>query len=278
MKGAGSILRKPNPTTTPDNMMEELDAPSMDGETDFTALLGDLYDDDNDKHRKHHHHKKTKPKLTMEQHIEYLYWHAWWQTGFLAGILGCVIALLAGGGIAVTVVGSSQQMAKAVMLVDRVHEMHDYTKTMTDVTTESQAEMRKMMQDYDVNGMISTVKKMVDTGGAIVNNLKPETLQQASEMGSKLIETLQHIDFEQGKQLMTHLNDWATNVDPHKFSAGIEKATDFLKRGADALKTAEDHRVIQSVGQFATGAVDLEARLQRLDEITIKLPKQQQRA
>lgn len=91
-------------------------------------------------------------------------------------------------------------------------------------------------------------------------------------MGTKLIETLQHIDFEQGKALMTHLNDWATNVDPHKFSAGIDEATAFLKRGADALKTAEDHRVIQSVGQFAAGAVDLERRLDLLDEITIKLP------
>jgi hypothetical protein len=94
-------------------------------------------------------------------------------------------------------------------------------------------------------------------------------------MGTKLIETLQHIDFEQGKALMTHLNDWATNVDPHKISEGIEQATTFLKQGAEALKTAEDHRVIQSVGQFATGAVDLERRLNLLDEITIKLPKQQ---
>jgi len=280
MKVGQSILRKP---AVVDNMMEELDAPSsMDGEVEINALLGGLYDDDysDDKHKKHHHHKKKKPKMSMEQHIEYLYlyWHAWWQTACQITIVGLLAAILSGGIIVGGVVGTSQQMAKAVMLVDRVHEMHDYTKTMTDVTTESQAEMRKMMQEYDVNGMISTVKKMVDTGGAIVNNLKPETLQQASEMGSKLIETLQHIDFEQGKQLMTHLNDWATNVDPHKFSAGIEKATDFLKRGADALKTAEDHHVIQSVGQFATGAVDLEARLQRLDEITIKLPKQQQRA
>jgi hypothetical protein len=58
----------------------------------------------------------------------------------------------------------------------------------------------------------------------------------------------------------------------------LDEATAFLKRGSDALKTAEDHHVLQSMGQFATGAVDLEARLQRLDEITIKLPKQQQHA
>lgn len=262
-------------------MMEELDAPSMDGEAEINALLGGLYDDDynDDKHRKHHHHhkKKNKPKLTMEQHIEYLYWHAWVQTLLQIAIVALLGVIVGSGVVVVSIAGTSQQMAKAVTLVDRVHEMHDYTKTMTDVTTESQAEMRKMMQEYDVNGMINSVKKMVDTGGAIVHNLKPETIQQASEMGTKLIETLQHIDFEQGKALMTHLNDWATNVDPHKISEGIEQATSFLKKGADALKTAEDHRVIQSVGQFATGAVDLERRLNLLDEITIKLPKQQQK-
>ena len=165
MKVGQSILRKP---AVVDNMMEELDAPSsMDGEVEINALLGGLYDDDysDDKHKKHHnHHKKKKPKMSMEQHMEYLYWHAWWQTAFLLGIFVCVIILTAGGGIAVTIVSSSQQMAKAVTLVDRVHEMHDYTKTMTDVTTESQAEMRRMMQEYDVNGMINSVKKMVDTG------------------------------------------------------------------------------------------------------------------
>jgi hypothetical protein len=72
--------------------------------------------------------------------------------------------IVGSGVVVVSIAGTSQQMAKAVTLVDRVHEMHDYTKTMTDVTTESQAEMRKMMQEYDVNGMINSVKKMVDTG------------------------------------------------------------------------------------------------------------------
>lgn len=148
-------------------MMEELDAPSMDAEVEINALLGGLYDDDdNDKHRKHHHNNKTKKKskLTMEQHIEYLYYHAWWQTFCQAAIVA-LLGVIVGGGVVVGIAaGTSQQMSKAVMLVDRVHEMHDYTKTMTDVTTESQAEMRRMMQEYDVNGMINSVKKMVDTG------------------------------------------------------------------------------------------------------------------
>ncbi len=164
--GNKSILRK---TTVADNMMEELDAPSMDGEAEINALLGGMYEDDygDDKHRKHHHHhkkKKNKPKLTMEQHIEYLYYHAWWQTVCQIVIVGLLGAIVGGGVIVGIAAGTSQQMSKAVMLVDRVHEMHDYTKTMTDVTTESQAEMRKMMQEYDVNGMINSVKKMVDTG------------------------------------------------------------------------------------------------------------------
>lgn len=254
--------------------MEMLDEPSMDNEVEVNALLGShvFEHDDNEKHRKRHHHKPAK-KLTMEQHIEYLYWHAWFQSIVQAAILGLIISIVVTGMVTVLVSSGSEQFKRAITLVDRVHEMHDYTKTMTDVTTGSQEELKKAFLEYDVNGMINTVKKMVDTGGAIVNNLKPETVQQASEMGAKLIETLQHIDFEQGKQLMTHLNDWASNVDPHKVSATIEEATSFLKRGTDALKTAEDHHVLQSVGQFASGAVDLEARLQRLDEITIKLPK-----
>jgi hypothetical protein len=163
MKVGQSILRKP---AVADNMMEELDAPSMDGEAEINALLGGLYDDDygDDKHRKHHHHRKNKPKLTMEQDIEYLYWHAWIQTLLQFAIVALLGVIVGSGVVVVSIAGTSQQMAKAVTLVDRVHEMHDYTKTMTDVTTESQAEMRKMMQEYDVNGMINSVKKMVDTG------------------------------------------------------------------------------------------------------------------
>jgi hypothetical protein len=163
MKVGQSILRKP---VVADNMMEELDAPSMDGEAEINTLLGGLYEDDygDDKHRKHHHHRKNKPKLTMEQHIEYLYWHAWIQTLLQIAIVALLGVIVGSGVVVVSIAGTSQQMAKAVTLVDRVHEMHDYTKTMTDVTTESQAEMRKMMQEYDVNGMINSVKKMVDTG------------------------------------------------------------------------------------------------------------------
>jgi hypothetical protein len=212
-----SILRQKQPVP-PDNMMQMLDEASMDGEVEINALLGEPYYDGDKHHKKPHHHAKKKP-LTMEQHLEYIYWHTFWQTWIQAAILGLLIAVVAvGTGTTLYVGYGSDQFKRAITLVDRVHEMHDYTKTMTDVTTGSQEEIKKAFLEYDVNGMINTVKKMVDTGGAIVNNLKPETLQQASEMGTKLIETLQHIDFEQGKALMTHLNEWATQVDPHKVS------------------------------------------------------------
>jgi uncharacterized short protein YbdD (DUF466 family) len=58
-----SILRQ-----KPDKMMEELDAPSMDGELEINALLGSPYDDDDDKHHKkhRHHHPKKKP-MTQEE-------------------------------------------------------------------------------------------------------------------------------------------------------------------------------------------------------------------
>jgi len=167
---------------------------------------------------------------------------------------------------------TTNQFKRAVTLMDRVYEMHDYTKTMVDVTTQSQKDVQKAIDDYGVVDLIGSVKDVVIKAKNLLSGIKPETVDSLTTTGVKLADTFQKLDFEQGKQLMMHVNEWASLMDPHKMMTLLDKGELFLQKGNEMLHTAAESNVVNHIANAAANAVDLEARLARLNEITIKLP------
>ena len=230
-----------------------LEDPSTDNEIDPLMLQHPK------KPKKHIVH--TKPMSIAEKQL----WYLRWILLTLVAILGVMIGVLVATLIAVPVITNSQQFSRVVNLVDRVHDM-------ADITTNSQAQISEAMATYNVPHMVESVKTLVNQGAALVGGLSPETLQSASDTASKFAESLQKLDFEQAKALMAHANEWSNTIDPNKISASLDEVQAFLKKGNEAMKTAQDTNLIQHIGEFAAGGVELESRLKRLNEITIKLP------
>lgn len=225
----------------------------------------------------HHHHGGKKMsrgwcssrQLTNEELI------VWYLRGIfllLAGLVGVVIALLVVVAIAAPVIANTEQFGRALRVVDQIYTMKDLTKNMADVTLTSRQNIEKAMTEYDVPGIVHYIKAIVQRGGELANSMTPETLNKATETGSKLVESLQKVDFEQGKQLMQNMNRWSVAIDPVKVSGSIAEANAFLKKTTETLQHAQDTHIMESIQQFAAGGVELEARLKRLNEITLKLP------
>ena len=185
------------------------------------------------------------------------------------GMLGCIITVV----VLIAVGATSDQVQKAVTVVDKVFEMHDYTKTMTDGFVTSQDAMKQAIQDYNVDNMIKSVSSMVSKGDSLLKEMKPETFQQATTIGQELVNKMKEIDLEQGKQLMQNINNWATSIDPTQLKDMIlQPMSSFLSQSKDTLTQINEQHLIKHISDVAASTVDLEARLQRLDEVTIKLP------
>jgi hypothetical protein len=220
--------------------------------------------------KKHHHVVKKVPyRYTNE---ELIVWYLRAIFFLLAALVGVVIALLVLIAIATPVITTSEQFTRAVRVVDQIYTMKDLTKNMADVTMASRASIEKAVADYDVVSIIHAVKAMAQRGSELVGTMSPETINKATETGAKLVDSLQKIDFEQGKALMQNVNRWSTAIDPARVSGSIDEANAFLKKTTETLQHAHDTHLMESIQQFAAGGVELEARLKRLNQITLKLP------
>ncbi len=236
---------------------------SVDNEE--SLLAGDEEEQDNDDSP---FEKIIKPMTFQDKQIWYL------RAIFflLLVMVGLLIAVLVATIIFVPVVTSSNQFERAIRVIDQVYAMKDLTQNMADVTTNTQHNVEKAMLDYDVSGIINSVKKITQRTGELLALVQPDTFAQASSTGAKLVDTLQKLDMEEGKQLIRNANRWTTTLDPAKVATGIEEANAFMHKTTATLQRVEDSRVVETVQQFASGAIELEDRLKRLNEITLKFP------
>jgi hypothetical protein len=211
---------------------------------------------------------KKKPMSFQEQQLWYL------RMIFLTSlaILGVMIGVLVATIIVVPVVASSNQFSRTVTLIDKVYEMHDYTKSMTDMTLSSQAKVEEALLAFDVPNMIKSIKKIVDTGSSLVNGIKTETLENLSQTSSSFLDNFKKLNFEQATELMRHANEWANVINPNIISTNLNTASELLKKSDEIMKDVKDQNLINHISQFAAGGVELEARLKRLNSFTVELP------
>lgn len=215
---------------------------------------------------------KPKKPLTVEEHLYNLTWYLrlvfWMLLVLLLLLIGTLVAII----VLMTTTATSPQFERAMRLVDKVGEMHDYTKTMTEVTTKGQERVGQAIVDYKVPEMIDSLKSMLTRGDEMLKALPSDVVQQASAVGGKLVQSLERVDFDHSNELIRHLNEWAASIDPAKVSTGVQQATSFLQKGTEILQSAQQTQLVERVGQFAAEGVELESRLKRLNELTIKLP------
>lgn len=253
--------------------------PASDNENENTRMLIDA--DENKYHSKKPAFIRAGPGgaasakkiiLTTEDHLYNLTWYVrlifWMLFVLLLLLIGTLVTII----VLLSTTSNSPEFTRAMRLVDRVYEMHDYTKTMTDVTTQSQEKIAQAIVDYRIPEMVDSLKSVISRGDQLIKALPSDVVQQATSVGSKLAQSLEHVDFENSNQLIRHLNEWAISIDPNKISTGVQQATSFLQKGTEMLQTAQEQQLVQHVGQFAAQGVELESRLKRLNEITIKLP------
>jgi len=212
---------------------------------------------------------KSKPLTDNEKII----WYLWFISLLLIGILGVMIGTLVGTFTTGAVVAQSEQFSRAVALIDRVYGLYDYTKSMAEMSLESKENVVSAMKEYEVSKIMNSVHNMATKGSAFVDNLDAKTVEDLKQTGMKLSESLQQMDMEEAKKLMSHANQWASAIPREKVTQSIEEATALLQKGNDVLKKAQDSNLVQHISEFAAGGVELEARAQRLNEITIKLPQ-----
>lgn len=199
------------------------------------------------------------------------------QLWYIKGIFWMVFvigSLLVAGAIALivlaSVIASSEQAHRAMHAMDSVFEMRDYTKTMTDMTVGSQKSIEEAIKQYRVHDMVQSIQNMVSKGDALMTHVKPETLQQAS---TQLSNVMQRIDLEQGALLMQNLNNWSAAIDPSRLRQDIvDPMHTFLTTTNSVLQRVQEENVLKHVADVASATLDLEARLQRLNEITIRIP------
>jgi hypothetical protein len=212
---------------------------------------------------------KKRPKMSFQD------LQIWYLRGiFLVclAVLGVMIAVLVVTIVVVPVVTSSSQFSRTITLIDKVYEMHDYTKSMTDMTLASQTKIEEAMAAYDIPNMMKSFKKIVDSGTSLVSGIKPESLETLSQTGSSFLDTFKKLNFEQATELMRHANEWANIIDPNVISRGLNSASEVLKKSDDMMKDAKEQNLINHISQFAAGGVELEARLKRLNSFTVALP------
>ncbi len=214
--------------------------------------------------------KYHKMPLTEVQLLGKIYGALWWIAAILILILGLLVAQLVTAIVLVSVGTSTEQFKRSVMVVDKVFDLHDYTKTMVDMSTGAQVEMGKITEEYDFKGMLTTVK---NTLGVIQSAAKPETMQQVSGFVSQATDALHNLDFVQVKQLITRVTNLVGAVEPQQITDLLHKGSSFVEEANNALLKAQEENLIHHIGTAAVGATALEARLQRLNEITIKLPE-----
>lgn len=216
---------------------------------------------------------QKKPVNTMsvaEQQLWYAKYTFW--TVFTIGsllILGTIALIVLGA-----VILSSNQAQRAVTVIDRVYEMRDYTKTMTDLTVGSQESFAKAVKDFQVSDMIRGIHSVINKGESLMNNVQPTMLQEATTMGTQLLDVLQRIDVDEGRRLMQNLNNWSSAIDPATLQQQlVDPMHTFLASSNNMLQKVHDQNILQRVGEVASATVDLESRLQRLNQITISIPE-----
>lgn len=213
--------------------------------------------------------KHTRAKLSYKE-LKLWYLRAIFVT--LVIILLCIIGFAVAIVILIPVAATSPGLKRATDLMDRVFEMHDYTKTMTDVTTGSKAQIETLMQTYKVDEMVMGLKDMMSQSRALVQNLKPSTIDAASETAKKLIDTISSMDMTRGKELMNHVTSLLGAVQPAQVSQALEQGAIFLSKGNEALTQASQANLLKHLSEVAASTVDFESRLMRTNEVTIKLP------
>lgn len=116
-----------------------------------------LFADNDDEEFKPRKPMKTR-KLSYE---EQMLWYAKWSFVVQCVIALCIIGFSVAVIIVVPVAVSSPQAKRATDLMEKVFEMHDYTKTMTDVTTGSKSQIEGLIQTYKVDEMVQGLKDMM---------------------------------------------------------------------------------------------------------------------
>lgn len=215
------------------------------------------------------HPKKTKTMNHKDLKVWYL--RAIFIT--LCVIALCIIGFAVAIVILIPVTVTSSGVKRATILMDKVMEMHDYTKTMTDVTTGSKSQIEALVETYKVNDMIQGLQDMVAHSRSLLQNLKPSTVDAASESAKKLVDALSTMDMARGKELLNHVTDLLGAVQPQQLNKAVEQGAIFLQKGNEALTQASQTNLVQYVSQVAASTIDFESRLMRTNEITIKLPQ-----
>lgn len=86
------------------------------------------------------------------------------------------------------------------------------------------------------------------------------------------MDTLSNIDMERSKQFMDHVTSLLGAVHPSDVTKTLEQGAIFLQKGNEALSQASQANLVQHISSMAASTVDLETRLLRTSEFTIKLP------
>lgn len=218
--------------------------------------------------------KYSKPKrpMSVASFQQQMLWYARWSFYVQCVIALCIIGFSVAVVILIPVTVTSPGVRRATDLMEKVFEMHDYTKTMTDVTTGSKTQIEGLIQTYKVDEMVQGLKDMMAHSRTLLQGLQPSTVDAASQTAKKLVDTLSSMDMERGKQLVDHVTSLLGAVQPTDVSKALEQGAIFLQKGNEALSQASQANLVQHLSQVAASTVDLEARLMRTNEVMIKLP------
>ncbi len=209
-----------------------------------------------------------KPK-TLEQLLQEVVSLLKWIFFVLVAILGLMIAtlvVLTGVTISTT---NSEQFKRAVGIIDRVDGLYGYTKTMTDVTTGSKTQIEKAIVDYDVDGIITSVKNLVQSTKEVI---KPESVQLAIDLGKQSLDLIKNVNLDQAKTVLSKVGSILGVIEPAQISSILDGGKILFEKGSEALSDAKQNNLIPHISQAAAGLTEVEARLKRINEFTFKLP------
>jgi hypothetical protein len=216
--------------------------------------------------------KKPRKMVKMMTVEEQMLWYA--RASFIVQciIMLCIIGFSVAVVILIPVTVTSPGVKRATDLMEKVFEMHDYTKTMTDVTTGSKTQIEGLLQTYKVDEMVQGLKDMMAHSRNLLQGLQPATVDAASQTAKKLVDALSNMDMERGKQLVDQVTSLMGAVHPQDVSKALEQGAIFLQKGNEALTQASQTNLVQHLSQVAASTVDLESRLMRTSEVIVKLP------
>jgi hypothetical protein len=120
--------------------------------------------------------------------------------------------------------------------------------------------------------MVQGLKDMMTHSRNLLQGLQPATVDAASQTAKKLVDTLSNMDMQRGKEFVDHMTNLLGAIRPTDVSKTLEQGAIFLQKGNEALSQASQANLVQHLSQVAASTVDLESRLMRTSEVTIKLP------